>query len=138
MCLPYCYSMRFTTLLNYHLINWLIDWWCNVCLCTWWFNSGFVLQQFDTMIRWIWTRIDYYPCISSEPTNQVRYSLHRLKRTWWYSFTKVITKGFLRLEVNLLNPRLCCWRDLFFVFIDFQQIISVRANLWLLENFGCY
>ena len=24
--LPHCYSMRFTTLLNYHLI----DWWCNV------------------------------------------------------------------------------------------------------------
>ena len=28
-------DMRFTTLLNYHLIDWLIDWWCNVCLFTW-------------------------------------------------------------------------------------------------------
>ena len=25
--------------------------------------------------RWIWTRIDYHPCISSEPTNQVCWAL---------------------------------------------------------------
>ena len=25
LCLPDCYSMRFNTLLNYHLIDWLID-----------------------------------------------------------------------------------------------------------------
>ena len=33
----------FTTLLNYHLI----DWWCDVCfsLCTWWFDTRFFLQQ---------------------------------------------------------------------------------------------
>ena len=37
--LPNCYSMRFTTLSNYHLI----DWWCDVsfCLFTWWFGSCF-------------------------------------------------------------------------------------------------
>ena len=34
---PGCYSMRFTTLSNYHLI----DWWCDVdsCLFTCWFDS---------------------------------------------------------------------------------------------------
>ena len=39
-----CYSMRFTTWSNYHLI----DWWCEVrlCLFTWWFDTRFLLQQF--------------------------------------------------------------------------------------------
>ena len=32
MCLPDCYSKRFTTLLNYHLIDWLIDGTMFVCL----------------------------------------------------------------------------------------------------------
>ena len=37
--LPNCYSVKFTTLSNYHLI----DWWCDVnfCLSTWWFDSRF-------------------------------------------------------------------------------------------------
>ena len=71
LCLPGCYSMRFTTLLNHHLIDWLIDWWCNVCLFTWWIDSRFLLQRFDMGNWWIWTCIDYHPCITSEPTNQV-------------------------------------------------------------------
>ena len=53
------------------LIDWLIDWWCNVCLCIWWIDSGFLLQWFDMGNRWIWTRIDYHTCITSEPTKQV-------------------------------------------------------------------
>ena len=32
---------------------------------------GFLLQQFDKGNRWIWTRIDYHPCVASEPTNQM-------------------------------------------------------------------
>ena len=38
LCLPDCYSMRFTTLLNYHLTDWLMM----QCLSTWWFNSRFI------------------------------------------------------------------------------------------------
>ena len=42
-----CCSMRFTTLSNYHLI----DWWCDVsffCLLTWWFDSSvFVTAIWD-------------------------------------------------------------------------------------------
>ena len=30
-----------------------------------------LLQQFETGNRWIRTRIDYYSCITSGPTNQV-------------------------------------------------------------------
>ena len=43
--------MRFTTLLNYCLI----DWWFGVdfCLFTYWFGSRFLLQLFDTRNRWI-------------------------------------------------------------------------------------
>ena len=62
---------------------WVIDWWCNVCLFTWWVDTRFLLQQFDIGNRWIWTRIDYHPCITSEPINQAN-RLHQLslhKRT---------------------------------------------------------
>ena len=55
----------------YQITIWLIDWWCNVCLFTWWIDSMFLLQRFDIGNRWIWTRIDYHPCITSKPTNQV-------------------------------------------------------------------
>ena len=58
----------------YHLIqlpfDWLIDDEMFVCLLDELF-LGFLLQQFDMRNRWIWTRIDYHPCITSEPTNQV-------------------------------------------------------------------
>ena len=30
-----------------------------------------MLQQFEMGNRWIQTRIDYHPCITSEPTNQI-------------------------------------------------------------------
>ena len=50
---------------------WVIDWWCNVCLFTWWFYTRFLLQRSDITNCWIWTRIDYHPCITSEPTSQV-------------------------------------------------------------------
>ena len=33
---------------------------------------GFCYSNFDMRNRWIWTSIDYHPCITSEPTNQVR------------------------------------------------------------------
>ena len=61
----------------YHLIDlpfdWLIDWWCgvNFCLFTWRFDSKFLLQQFVTGNRWTRTRMNYHPCITSKPTNQV-------------------------------------------------------------------
>ena len=31
----------------YRITIWRIDWWCNVCLFTWWVHSRFLLQQFD-------------------------------------------------------------------------------------------
>ena len=51
LVLPDCHSMRFTALSNYHLI----DWWCDIdfCLFTRWFDSRFLLQQFDMGNRWI-------------------------------------------------------------------------------------
>ena len=55
----------------YRITIWLIDLWCNICLFTWWFDSKFLLQQFDLGNLWIWTRINYHPCIKSEPTNQM-------------------------------------------------------------------
>ena len=55
----------------YRITIWVIDWWCNVCLITWWIDARFLLQRFDIGNRWVWTRINYHPYITSEPTNQV-------------------------------------------------------------------
>ena len=55
----------------YRITIWVIDWWCNVFLFTWWIDIRLLLQRFDIANRWIWTRIVYQPCITSEPTNQV-------------------------------------------------------------------
>ena len=55
----------------YRITIWVIDWWCNVCLFTWWIDTRFLLHRFDIRNRWIWTHINYHPCITSEPTNQV-------------------------------------------------------------------
>ena len=57
----------------YRITIWLTDdVTLSFCLFTWWFDSSFsLLQQFETGNRWIRTRIDYHPCITSEPTNQV-------------------------------------------------------------------
>ena len=41
----------------YRITIWLIDWWCSVCLFTWWIDSRFFLQRFDMGNRWFWTRI---------------------------------------------------------------------------------
>ena len=45
----------------YRITIWVINWWCNVCLFTWWINTSFLLQRFDIGNRWICTRIDYHP-----------------------------------------------------------------------------
>ena len=70
-------TLVFTRLLLdeiYHLIelpfDWLIDDAIFVCLHDELF-LGFLLQRFDMENRWIWTRIDLHPCITSEPTKQV-------------------------------------------------------------------
>ena len=55
----------------YRITIWVIDWWCNVCLFTWWIDIRFLLQRFDIANQWIWTHINYHPCTTSEPTNQV-------------------------------------------------------------------
>ena len=58
----------------YHLIklpfDWLIDDAMFVCLLDE-LILGFCYSDFDMRNRWIWTRIDYHPCTTSEPTNQV-------------------------------------------------------------------
>ena len=54
----------------YWITIWFIDWWCSVCLFSWWIDSRFLLQRFDIGNQWIWTRIDYHPCFTREPTNQ--------------------------------------------------------------------
>ena len=37
----------------YAIKIWLVDWWCNVCLFTWWIDSRFLLLQF-----WHWKAVD--------------------------------------------------------------------------------
>ena len=56
----------------YHLIKLLSDllmmWFC-FCLFTCWFDLIYLL--FDNGNRWTRTPIDYHPCITCEPSNQV-------------------------------------------------------------------
>ena len=66
----------------YRITIWLIDWWCNVCLFTWWIDSMFLLQRFDIGNRWIWTRIDYHPCITSKPTKNFKLSYNAIMDTF--------------------------------------------------------
>ena len=58
----------------YRISIWLIDWWCDdamfICLLDE-LILGFCYSDFEIENRWIWTRIEYHPCITSEPTNQV-------------------------------------------------------------------
>ena len=55
----------------YRITIWLIGWWCNVCSFTWSIDTKFFVTAIWHGNRWIWIRIDYHPCITSEPTNQV-------------------------------------------------------------------
>ena len=56
----------------YWITIWLIDdVTLSFCLFKWWFDCSFMLQQFETGNWWIRTLIDYHPCITSKPTNQV-------------------------------------------------------------------
>ena len=72
-------SMGFTTLSNYHMIDWWRD--VNFCLLTWWIDSWFSSQKFDTGNRWTSTRIDYHPCITTEPTKHL-YNSQWKKKNW--------------------------------------------------------
>ena len=58
---------------------WIIIWYIydgmliSVCLPDDFLLGFFLLQQFDIGNWLIWTRIDYHPCVTSEPTNQFNY-----------------------------------------------------------------
>ena len=86
LCLPDCYSMRFNTLSNYHLIDWLIG---AMFVCLLELILGFCYSNFGMGNQWIWTRINYHPCITSEPTNQVCNIVPRILRQHWTRFFPV-------------------------------------------------
>ena len=50
----------------YQITIGVTDWWCSVCLFAWWFDARFLLQRFDIGNQWIWTRVDYHLCFTSE------------------------------------------------------------------------
>ena len=70
-------TLVFTRLLLdeiYHLIGLTFEWLIDdamFVLFTWWIDTRFLLQRFEIGNRWVWARIDYHPCITSESTNQV-------------------------------------------------------------------
>ena len=100
----------------YRITIWVIDWWCNVCLLTWWINIRFLLQQFVIGNRWIWTRIDYHPCIQA----------NRLTKCGSHPsviFTELITQ--FRTYIDFFSMAFC------------QERIVVISDLFFLsgENF---
>ena len=62
--------MRFTTFSNYDLIDYVKL--VFVCLLDD-LILGFCYSYFDTENRWTRTRIDYHPCITSEPIFMVKF-----------------------------------------------------------------
>ena len=84
----------------YRITIWVIEWCCNVCLFTWWIDSRFLLHRFDIGNRWVCTRIDYQPYITSEPTNQVCYSpriaAHKKRLSSKVVFSKKIPYRLMR------------------------------------------
>ena len=96
--------MRFTTLSNYHLI----DWWCDVdsCLFTCWFDSRILLHQFDTGNRY-YKQTDYpsvlvTPTISSGSWNIFKKErlTEKERREFWMLFC-LRGRKFLTLEKEL-------------------------------------
>ena len=49
----------------YRITIWVIVWWCNFCLFTWWIDTRISLQRFDIGNWWTWTRINYHFSYSS-------------------------------------------------------------------------
>ena len=67
----------------YHLIELLFN--ClmmcvDFCLFTCWFDFRFCYAYFDMRNRWTQTRIDYHPCITNVPANQVCSKLKMLSK----------------------------------------------------------
>ena len=62
-----CYSMRFTTVSNYYLIDVMLTFVLFAC----WFDFRFCYGDLTWETSGTRTCIDYHPCITSEPTNQV-------------------------------------------------------------------
>ena len=78
-------TLVFTRLLLdeiYHLIELPFEWLIDDCLFTWWIDTRFLLQRFDIGNRWIWTRIDYHPCITSKPTKNFKLSYNAIMDTF--------------------------------------------------------
>ena len=122
MYLPGCYSMRFTTLSNYHLI----DWWCEVCfsLFTWWFDTRLLLQQ-----SWYGKQV-YHPCITNEPTNQV------IIEEICQSFTVLFAENnfFLKIISTTMDIIFCEFRLLYQIFFPPQ----VKQSVIKTNNYGIY
>ena len=100
----------------YQITICLTDWWCNFCLFTWWIDSRFLLLRFDMGNRWIWTRIDYQPCIISEPTNQVCKSPRSVLVTKCASHISLLPK-------KLIAPAQNRWCQRFLALDNFKQTV---------------
>ena len=71
----------------YRITIWLIYWWCNVCLFTWWIESRFLLQRFwylyfTTNMQLWWRRIYILPLIYMRRW-KFNYALLLIYITWW-------------------------------------------------------
>ena len=61
---------------------------------------GFCYSNLDTGNRWTRTRIDYHPCITRKPTNQV-WSITRYFTWQFYIFWKLLIQNFHILKCGL-------------------------------------
>ena len=104
-------TLVFTRLLVdeiYHLIEfsfeWLIDDAMFVCLPDE-LILGFLLQRLDMGNRWIWTGIDYHPCITSELTNQLCRGIRTMSEVYLEPIRRIQTEVYLEHSTTTYRSR---------------------------------
>ena len=85
--------------------HWLIDDAMFVCLLDE-LILDFCYSNSEMRNRWIWTRIDYHPCIAGEPTKQVSWSPHIMQELGKFDFKiNIIPNGFEKYMSLILNNK---------------------------------
>ena len=78
----------------------------------------FLLQQFETGNRWIRTRIEYQPCITSEPTNCAILTCNFIKKE---TLVQVFSFEFCEISKNTW------WLNLFYTSLFSIKVIFERV-----------
>ena len=146
MSLPDCYSMRFTTLMNYHVV----DWWCDVnfCFFTWWLDSRFYYSNLTrdtggrklsltiTLVLWAnWLTKYSSHSIFTLPHKSEK--CFKLKSFWAFQQTTNVTDGefsWCSSSKNAIKLAICYCLHMWLLCVFFWILWKIKAKL----IFSCY